>query len=134
MEHLSVPCAADCGRSPRGYRARVSALLMLATALSLTACGTGTEDTNWGGAAGSNNFPGGTGTATLAWDTVAAAAGYRVYYGTAPRAYGQGQPATTNSYQVTGLSGQTTYYFAVTAVDSSNSESPYSNEVSKAIP
>ena len=77
-------------------------------------------------------------TATLHWDAVVAAnlSGYRVYYGTDPGTYlqsrGQGlSVGNITTYTLTGLSSGTRYYFAVTAFDSSNNESPYSNEVFK---
>jgi chitodextrinase len=80
-------------------------------------------------------------TATLAWDAVTATnlSGYRVYYGTAPGTYlqslGQGlNVGNVTTHTVTGLSSGTRYYFAVTAFDTSNSESTYSNEVFKDIP
>ena len=79
-------------------------------------------------------------TATLTWDPVIAGnlAGYRVYYGTAPGTYIQAPGAglsagTETTYTVTGLTRGTRYYFVVTAVDTSNEESSYSNEVSKDI-
>ena len=81
-----------------------------------------------------------TSTATLAWDASTAPnlAGYRFYYGTAPRSYrqplGQGiNVGIAMSYTVTGLSSGVTYYFAVTAFDRSGNESGYSTEVSKTI-
>jgi hypothetical protein len=56
--------------------------------------------------------------------------GYNVYYGTAPRSYGTpinvGNVAT---YTLTGLNPGT-YYFAVTAYDTSGNESGFSNEAS----
>jgi chitodextrinase len=77
-------------------------------------------------------------TATLAWDAVTypTLSGYRVYYGTAPGTYlqplGQGINAgNVTTYTVTGLSSGTRYYFAVTAYDTSNNESGFSNEVFK---
>jgi hypothetical protein len=80
--------------------------------------------------------------AGLAWDPPAAApslAGYRVYYGKASGAYlqplGQGVDAgNTTAFTVTGLESATTYYFVVTAYDTSNVESPFSNEVFKNMP
>jgi chitodextrinase len=78
---------------------------------------------------------------TLEWDpvTVGNLAGYRVYYGTAPRSYlqpaGQGLNAgTSTTFTVNGLSSGTRYYFAVTARDTSNSESAYSNEIFRDMP
>jgi len=79
--------------------------------------------------------------ATLQWDAVTfpTLSGYRVYYGTAPRSYQQAAGAgvnvgNVNNFTVTGLGNGTRYYFAVTAYDSSNNESGYSNEVFKDIP
>ncbi len=65
--------------------------------------------------------------------------GYRVYYGTAPRAYSQprGSGLTTGnatSWTVSGLNPGTLYYFAVTAVDNTGAESAFSNEAAKVIP
>ena len=67
---------------------------------------------------------------TLAWDanTESALAGYKLYYGTSSRTYGT--PITVGNvttYTVTGL-GTGTYYFAVTAYDTSGVETTYSNE------
>lgn len=80
-------------------------------------------------------------TAALAWDAITATnlGGYRVYYGTAPGAYiqaaGQGlNVGKVSTYTVTGLSRGKRYYFAVTAFDTSNNESAFSNEVYKDIP
>jgi hypothetical protein len=87
-------------------------------------------------AAPSNN-----GTANLAWNAVTASnlAGYRVYYGTSSgnyiQAFGQGiDVGNVLAYTVTGLTSGVTYYFAVTAYDTSGNESTYSSEVSKTIP
>lgn len=64
--------------------------------------------------------------------------GYRVYYGTATRTYDQSPGSGINagastSYTVTGLSAGTTYYFAVTSVDSTGRESLHSNEATKQV-
>jgi chitodextrinase len=79
-------------------------------------------------------------TAALAWDPVTATnlSGYRIYYGTAPGTYiqarGQGiSVGNVTTFTVTGLTIGTRYYFAVTAFDTSNNESGYSNEVFKDI-
>ena len=81
------------------------------------------------------------GTANLTWDSVLSAvlSGYRVYYGTAPGVYqqplGQGLDAgAASAFALSGLSGGTRYYFAVTAYDASQNESGYSNEAVKDIP
>ncbi|NOZ69431.1 MAG: hypothetical protein GXP46_09380, partial [Deferribacteres bacterium] len=63
-------------------------------------------------------------------------AGFKVYYGTASGNYSQvidvNDPNQTQ-YQVTGLTNGQTYYFAVTAYDTSGNESDYSNEYAKTI-
>ena len=51
------------------------------------------------------------------------------------QAYGQGISAgNATTYTVLGLSSGTRYYFVVTAYDTSNNESGYSNESYKDIP
>jgi len=55
---------------------------------------------------------------------------YNVYFGTQSRNYGLPIPAgNTTSYTVDNLTAGTTYYFALTAVDTSGNESGYSSEV-----
>jgi chitodextrinase len=80
-------------------------------------------------------------TATLEWDAVTAPnlGGYRVYYGTATGTYmqpaGQGlNVGNVTTYTVTGLGNGRRYFFVVTAFDTMNNESAFSNEVSKDIP
>jgi Putative Ig domain len=85
-----------------------------------------------------------TGSATLSWtppttnadgSTLSNLAGYKIYYGT-----DQSNLSSTVSLNNPGLSGYTidgltagTYYFTVTAVDSSGTESSFSNMASKTI-
>jgi hypothetical protein len=87
------------------------------------------------------------GTATLSWNApttnadgspLTDLAGYKVYYGSVSIAYTQtvdvgmtGSPSAP-SYVINNLADGNTYYFAVTAYDSSGNESGYSGEVSKA--
>ena len=74
---------------------------------------------------------------TLAWNacTGSNVAGYNVYYGTVSGTYAYYQNAgNTTSYTVTGLSPGATYYFAVTAYDSSGDQSADSNQVSYTVP
>lgn len=98
-----------------------------------------------GNASGISNVAGATTlaptTATLQWDAVVfpTLSGYRVYYGTSPGSYQQSAGAgidagNATTFTVTGLGSGIRYYFAVTAYDSSNNESGYSNEVFKDIP
>ena len=73
--------------------------------------------------------------ASLSWNpnTEPDLAGYKVYYGTASRTYGSPiNVGNQTAFAVTGLSAGT-YYFAVTAFDTSGNESVFSAEVSKAI-
>jgi hypothetical protein len=60
--------------------------------------------------------------------------GYKVYWGTAPRTYSANASvsgAGTTSYTTNLAAG--TWYFAVSAVDSTGAESARSNEVSKTV-
>jgi uncharacterized repeat protein (TIGR02543 family) len=69
---------------------------------------------------------------TLAWDpnTEPTLAGYKVHYGTASGSYQTHIDAgLTTTYTVTNLQDGGTYYFAVTAYDSSANQSGYSAEV-----
>jgi fibronectin type 3 domain-containing protein len=81
------------------------------------------------------------GTATLTWDAVTAAnlSGYRMYSGTAPGTYfqplGQGvNVGNVTTFMATGLTRGIRYYFVMTAFDTANNESIFSNEVFKDIP
>ena len=77
-------------------------------------------------------------TATLSWDANSEPdlQGYKIYLATISGGYGA--PITTlpmdaTSYTVTDLEIGTTYFFAVTASNSSGAESSFSNEVIKTI-
>ena len=75
-------------------------------------------------------------TATLTWDANSEQdlQGYKIYLATTSGGYGAPiatLPIDVTSYTVTGLETGTTYFFAVTAYNSSGAESPFSNEVSK---
>ena len=79
-----------------------------------------------------------TSSVTLTWDpnTDGDLAGYKIYQATASGAYGAvlgTVPTGTVTYQATGLSANTTYYFVITAYDDAGNESSFSNEVSKLI-
>jgi fibronectin type 3 domain-containing protein len=74
----------------------------------------------------------------LTWnaETSTDLAGYKVYRATTSGGYGA--PIATvqgniTTYIATGLQSGTTYFFVVTAYDSSGNESVHSNEVSKSI-
>lgn len=71
-------------------------------------------------------------TVTLAWDQNVEVdlAGYKIYYGTASKAYEWFiDVGNVTTYTVLNLSDGVTYYFAVTAYNTSQRESAYSNEV-----
>ncbi|MEW6324490.1 MAG: fibronectin type III domain-containing protein, partial [Nitrospirota bacterium] len=73
---------------------------------------------------------------TVSWDanTESDLAGYKVHYGISSRVYTQSINAgNVTTRVVSGLSAGITYYFAVTAYDTSGNESGYSAEVSKTI-
>jgi len=75
------------------------------------------------------------GTADLSWNanTEPDLSGYKVYFGTASGNYGTSiSIGNTTSHTLTGLSDGS-YFFAVTAVDTSGNESGFSNEVTKTL-
>ncbi len=74
------------------------------------------------------------GDAILTWNpNTDSVAGYKVYYGTVSHTYGSPiDVGNQTTYTVTGLPTGT-YYFAVTAYNSSQNQSGFSNEVSKTI-
>lgn len=120
--------------------------------MTLAGCGSGGLTTSTGSSTGSTGgTTGGTTggvvlkSATLLWapattnsdgTPLSDLAGYRVYYGTASGNYTTtvdvSDPAATSA-QIDGLTPNTTYYFAVTAYDSSGNESSFSNEGVKAL-
>lgn len=77
------------------------------------------------------------GDVTVSWDanTEADLAGYKVYYGTGSGNYQNiVDVANVTSHQITELAEGFTYFFAVTAYDSTGNESEYSQEVNIFIP
>jgi hypothetical protein len=75
-------------------------------------------------------------TATLAWDPSASTnvAGYKLYIGTAPGIYNSSMNVgNVTFFTISDLGPAGTYYFAVTAYNTSGLESGFSNEVSKSI-
>ncbi|HEY3276900.1 MAG TPA: fibronectin type III domain-containing protein [Syntrophorhabdaceae bacterium] len=73
--------------------------------------------------------------ATAKWNSVSNASGYKVYYGSQSRSYSSNVNAgTATTYTVANLAAGTTYYFALTAYNSSGAESGYSSEVSYKTP
>ena len=69
---------------------------------------------------------------TLAWDaSVSMVDGYWLYYGPASGSYtARIDVGTATTYTITGLASGQTYYFAVTAYNSSGKESSLSPEIS----
>jgi fibronectin type 3 domain-containing protein len=70
---------------------------------------------------------------TLAWDASPSpnVVGYRLYYGTASRAYTHSlATGSATTVTVSNLVRGTTYYFAVTAIDEFGLESDFSEEIS----
>jgi len=121
---------ADC-ESPA--RRRSGALLLWAIVSLLVACG--------GGGSNADNCPGTAPPVTLEWDAVIdeSLVGYRLYYGLGPGTYlqapGEGlSVGNVPTFTLTGLCSGTTYYFGVTAYDTANNESDYSNEISTTVP
>jgi hypothetical protein len=77
------------------------------------------------------------GSVTLAWDRSQEPniAGYRVYYGTTSRHYtAMRSVGNSTTATITLLEPGVTYYFAVTAYDTSGNESAYSQEISYTVP
>ncbi len=71
----------------------------------------------------------------LAWSSNSESdlAGYRVYYGTSPGVYGTSMTiGNQTTFTIAGLAAGT-YYFAVTAYNTSGLESGFSNEVSTSV-
>lgn len=87
--------------------------------------------------------PGFAGQATLSWNapttntngsSLTNLSGYKVYYGTTSKTYTNTlDVGKVTSYTISSLPDGYTYYFAVTAYNSSGTESAYSNEASKAL-
>jgi len=72
---------------------------------------------------------------TLAWDPVSGVAGYKVYQGGATRVYTNSADAGAATQEtVSTLTVGKTYYFAVTAYNSSGVESDDSSEISYTVP
>ncbi|HEY6085826.1 MAG TPA: fibronectin type III domain-containing protein [Nitrospira sp.] len=63
--------------------------------------------------------------------------GYKIYKGTASGQYGAALatlPSTATGYEATGLQKGTTYFFVITAFDTSGNESALSNELTVMVP
>lgn len=110
-------------------------LLLILFSLIIIGC-EGCGGGNGNNKSGSNKF------VTLSWEPpttnvdgspVTDLAGYRIYYGLSSRNYSWViDVGNVTTYKIENLSPNT-YYFTVTAYDTSGNESDYSNEVSKII-
>ncbi len=81
--------------------------------------------------------PAAAGSVSLAWDPNAEAdlAGYQLYYGQSSGNYQfTVDVGNQTTYTLSGLADGETYYFAVTAYDTSGNESNFSNEITTTIP
>ena len=131
-------------------------VLIILLLVLLPACGGGggTSGAASGGSAaasvGGSTLAAGTLSTTLNWNapvtnvdksTLKDLAGFKIYYGTSSGKYTQvikvplsacDLSAGTCAYQVQGLAAGT-YYFAITALDSYNHESDYSNELARTV-
>ena len=67
---------------------------------------------------------------SIKWNAVAGATGYKVYYGTNSYNLEYVKSVTTKAYAITGLTANTTYYFAVKSYNSTN-ESELSSYISQ---
>jgi hypothetical protein len=137
---------ADRSQARRSFPALIL-ILLITVMLSLTGLGCG----GGGGAeavAPGSSGPGltgaNTGSATLVWNAPATnmdgsplndLAGYKIYYGVAPGVYTMAVDVGSNtSYQISNLAVGMTYYFTVTAYNTTGSESEYATPpVSKTI-
>jgi hypothetical protein len=73
--------------------------------------------------------PAAAGTISLAWDPVAGATGYRVYYGTASAQYTNSITTPTTSATVSGLQDCAAYFVAIKAYNAAGESPEFSNEV-----
>jgi len=94
------------------------------------------------GSVGSIDPPNASGSVSLAWDVptiyvdgtpATSTIGFKVYYGTASRTYTHIIDVMTVTNCMISSLAPGTYYFAITAYDSSGIESDFSNELSKTI-
>lgn len=72
-------------------------------------------------------------TASLTWDANSESdlSGYRIYWGTASGVYGNVEDVGNVTNGTVTIDASGTWYFAVTAYDTSNNESDFSSEISK---
>jgi Fibronectin type III domain len=114
-------------------------LFFLATTVILVACGGGgdggTPSASTSQSGATSPAPQSTASVTLAWNpnTEPDLAGYKIYEATSPGSYGAAiatLPANATSFVATGLQPGVTYFFVITAYDTSGNESARSPELS----
>ncbi len=110
-------------------------VLLVYSLIFVLGCG---GDGSGGSNEGGGNSPGSEGVIFLGWDsnTEDDLAGYRIHYGTRPRAYEQSidvgmgtREGNLTIYSLTDLIPGQIYCFAITAYDTANNESDLSDEV-----
>jgi TolB protein len=115
------------------FRGRASWLLAIAFfASSLTGCSLNSSSSGGEGGGGSGPH-----TVSLTWEagTSANVVGYNVYRATVAGSYGLLSSMNSGtSYTDTTVENGQTYFYVVTAVDSTGTESPYSNVAEAVIP
>ena len=118
----------------------IGAIVIVPLFAALAGCGGGTTGVSGTGGTGGGGGGGTSLTATLNWSPVTTnidgsqlteLAGYRVHYGTASGNYTTtvdiADPTAANAV-ISNLQANTTYYFVVTAYDTSGNQSEFSNE------
>jgi len=110
-------------------------IFCMSLALSLVSCSGGGSNEPTGSAPAATA----TASALFEWDpnTETDLAGYKIYKGTSSGHYGlpiATLAASSTSYEATGLQNGRTYFFVVTAFDTSGNEGPISDELTIPIP
>jgi hypothetical protein len=122
-------------RVPRGYYIFAFFVLSL---IFIMGCGGGGGGSSGGSSGGGGDSPDSVGVIYLAWDsnTEEDLGGYRVHYGTYPGMYDHSidvgmatSGGNSTTYTLMNLNEGQTYCIAVTAYDTSNNESDFSDEV-----
>jgi len=75
-------------------------------------------------------IPASAGQINVAWDPVAGASGYHVYYGADPGTYDKNLTTATNAITIDGLQDCKTYFVAVKAFNAAGESPNFSNELS----
>ena len=110
-------------------------VLVIGIAIQLASCSGGESSAP----AGSTPAATATSSALFEWDTNTETdlSGYKIYKGVASGQFGSPiatLPPSATSYEAAGLQNGASYFFVVTAIDTSGNESPLSNELTVTIP